>query len=117
MGEQKRQYNLLSYVKKSITYWRVRTGTNDNGSPRYFQRRDKEEVEKEVGRLRELQKNNDLLGQEARNIVYDKRHEIVACIEELKSIGATVKDATNFYLKFHGAIGKVTAVKAFQRFF
>tara|TARA_B100001142_G_scaffold64633_2_gene64052 strand:+ start:806 stop:2398 length:1593 start_codon:yes stop_codon:yes gene_type:complete len=116
VGEQKRQYNLLSYVKKGITYWRVRTGTNDNGSPRYFQRRDKEEVEKEVVRLRELQKNNDLLGQEARNIVYDKRHEIVACIEELKSIGATVKDATNFYLKFHGAIGKVTAVKAVEEF-
>ena len=63
-----------------------------------------------------LQKNNDLLGQEARDIVFDKRHDLVACVDDLKAVGATVRDAATFYLKFHSGSSKITAKKAVEEF-
>jgi len=95
----KRQYKLSSYEdRKGEDVWRIFVGRKENGSADYFENKKKEVVEKEADRLRELQKNNDLLGQEARDIVFDKRHDLVACVDDLKAVGATVRDAATFYL-------------------
>ena len=113
----KRQYKLSSYEdRKGEDVWRIFVGRKENGSADYFENKKKEVVEKEANRLRELQKNNDLLGQEARDIVFDKRHDLVACVDDLKAVGATVRDAATFYLKFHSGSSKITAKKAVEEF-
>jgi integrase len=113
----KRQYKLSSYEdRKGEDVWRIFVGRKENGSADYFENKKKEVVEKEADRLRELQKNNDLLGQEARDIVFDKRHDLVACVDDLKAVGATVRDAATFYLKFHSGSSRITAKKAVEEF-
>ena len=113
----------LSYKTEKINergkdVWRIRIGfkINKNGkrTSQYLRFKTEVEADRESKRLFAKQAADDALGVEALKL--SNAHDIAACVKDLGVIGATVRDAATFYLKFHSGSSKIAAKKAVEEF-
>jgi site-specific recombinase XerD len=84
-------------VVKGKTYWRIRVGTNANGSPQWLQCKNEAHAKQEQRKRLALQAEKSALSLEALNI--SDHHEVAQAIKDLAKIGSTIKEATEWYLK------------------
>ena len=99
--------------------WRIITGyrVNSSGSytAEYLNCRDEAHAKQEQQGLLVKQAANDSLGIEA--IKTSNKHGIASCVEKLAVVGATVEEATNWFLTTRfPAKGKCTATEAGKAF-
>jgi integrase/recombinase XerD len=96
MGQQLK-FNPQKIVVKGKEYWRIRIGTLPNGSKEFFSCRDEEHAKREQCKRLALQSDNDTLGLEALKV--SNAHDVAACVKDLAKVGATVREATDWFLK------------------
>ena len=95
MGQQL-QFNPQRYGRNKEN-WRIRIGSYSNGSPKYFSCRDEEHAKREQRKRLTFQSDNDTLGLEALKV--SNAHDVAACVKDLAKVGATVREATDWFLK------------------
>jgi integrase len=105
-------YKPQKWNDRGIERWRIRIGTKSNGSPQYFSCRDEQHAKREQQRLLLKQETDDSLGLEA--VKASNEHGIAACIAKLAVVGATVDEATDWFLatRFPSKGGDCTATEA-----
>ena len=94
---QKLQFNPQKYTVNGKEYWRIRIGTKPNGTKDFFPCNDEEHAKREQRRRLAFQANNDTLGLEALKV--SNAHDVAACVKELATVGATIREATEWFLK------------------
>ena len=113
MGQQL-QFNPQRYGRNKEN-WRIRIGSYSNGSPKYFSCRDEEHAKREQRKRLTFQSDNDTLGLEALKV--SNAHDVAACVKDLAKIGATVREATDWFLKTNSRkFGSKTAREAGEAF-
>jgi site-specific recombinase XerD len=111
---QKFQFNPQRYGRNKGN-WRIRIGSYPNGSPKYFPCDNEEHAKREQRKRLTLQANNDVLGLEALKV--SNAHDVAACVKDLAKVGATVREATDWFLKTNSRkFGNKTATEAGEAF-
>ena len=91
--------------------WRIRVGTKSNGTAEYLPCKDEAHAKREQKKLLAKQAGDDVLGLEA--IKTANQHGIAACVGKLAVVGATIEDATEWFLRTRfPAKGNCTATEA-----